>query len=319
MRNLRVIDLHCDTLMAGWQNPDWRLRESDGHINLMKLQEGDSLCQMFAIWISRDAMDEGVSPYDYYRAIVDVYNREMDANTDLILKARSWQEILDNKAAGKMSGMLTIEDGVCFEGKIERVEEAYRDGVRMVGLLHNYENEIGHTTSDDKAENLRGLKPFGFEVVEEMNRLGMIIDVSHSSEGVFYDVAKHSKHPFIASHSCARALGSHKRNLDDAQLKMLGEKGGLVGLNFCNDFLSDHEIPFNYDLAIKHCKHIANKAGIEAVGLGSDFDGIFTTGEIVDFRNMDVLLERLNTAFTMDEVDMIANGNILRIMKEVMK
>lgn len=317
MNEMRIIDFHCDTLMGGWKNPDWKLRENDGHINLHKMKEGDALCQLFAVWISRGAM-ETTNPYDYYCAVRDVYHREMDANTDMILKARTWQDILDNQAAGKMSGMLSIEDGVCFEGKIERVEEAFRDDVRLVGLLWNYENEIGYPCRDDREEHLRGLKPFGFEVIEEMNRLGMIIDLSHSSEGVFYDVAKHSKDPFIASHSCARALCNHRRNLDDAQLKLLGEKGGLVGLNFYGSFLSEDGSQFTFERAVEHCKHIADKAGIEALALGSDFDGIDETGEMVDYRNMPVLLDCLNKVFTANQVDLIAHGNALRIMKEVL-
>ena len=318
MRDMKIVDLHCDTLLGAWRTPEWNLRESEGHINLLKLKEGGALCQTFAVYIARKAM-ETTSPYDFYRAQVAAYHREMDANTDLILRARSWQEIMDNKAAGKMSGFLSIEDGVCFEGKIERVEEAYRDDVRMVGLLWNYENEIGYPCRDDREEHLRGLKPFGFEVIEEMNRLGMIIDLSHSSEGVFYDVAKHSRQPFIASHSCARALCSHRRNLDDAQLKIVGEKGGVVGLNFYNCFLNDDNSPFTFDRAAEHCKHIADKAGMEALALGSDFDGIEETGEIVDYCNMPVLLDRLNKYFTMDQIDMIAGGNALRVMKEVLK
>ena len=318
MSDMRIVDLHCDTLLWGWQNPDWKLKDYEGHINLAKLKEGGALCQTFAVYIDRKAM-ETTSPYDFYRAQVAAYHREMDANTDLILRARSWQEIMDNKAAGKMSGFLSIEDGVCFEGKIERVEEAYRDDVRMVGLLWNFENEIGYPCRDDREEHLRGLKPFGFEVIEEMNRLGMIIDLSHSSEGVFYDVAKHSNQPFIASHSCARALCNHRRNLDDAQLKIVGEKGGVVGLNFYNCFLNEDGSPFTFDRAVEHCKYIADKAGIEALALGSDFDGIEETGEMVDYRNMPVLLDRLNKYFTMDQIDMIAGGNALRVMKDVLK
>lgn len=318
MSDMRIVDLHCDTLLGAWQNPGWKLRESDGHINLPKLKEGEALCQTFAVYIDRKAM-ETTNPYDFYRAQVEVYHREMDANKDLILKARSWQEIMDNKAAGKISGLLSIEDGVCFEGRIERVEEAYRDDVRMVGLLWNYENEIGYPCRDDREEHLRGLKPFGFEVVEELNRLGMIIDLSHSSEGVFYDVAKHSKQPFIASHSCARSLCNHRRNLDDAQLKVIGDKGGVVGLNFYYAFLNDDETLFTFDRAVEHCKHIADKAGMEALALGSDFDGIDDTGEMVDYCNMPVLLDRLNKYFTWDQIDMIAGGNALRVMKDVIK
>ena len=314
---MRIIDLHCDTLMNGWNKPEWKLRENNGHIDLMKMKEGEALCQCFAIWISRRAM-KTVSPYDYYCQLLEIYNREMDANEDLILRAGNWQDILDNRAAGKMSGMLTIEDGVCLEGKIERVQEFFDDGVRMIGLLWNHENEIGFPNFDDREENMQGLKPFGIEVVEEMNRLGMIIDLSHSSEGVFYDVAKYSKKPFIASHSCARALCDHKRNLDDAQLKVLGEAGGIIGLNFYNTILNEDGSPFTFDRAVEHCRHIADKAGIEALALGSDFDGIDITGEMENYRNMPVLLDRLNKVFTMDEIDKIANGNALRLMKDVL-
>jgi membrane dipeptidase len=317
MSDMRIVDLHCDTLTGGWQNPDWKLRENEGHIDLMKLKDGQSLCQLFAVWISRRAM-ETTNPYDYYRALVDLYHREMDANTDLILKARSWKEIMDNKAAGKMSGMLSIEDGVCFEGKIERVEEAYRDDVRMVGLLWNYENEIGYPCRDDREEHLRGLKPFGFEVIEEMNRLGMIIDVSHLSEGGFYDVAKYSKQPFMATHSCARALTNHKRNLTDDQLRTLAEKGGVAGINFECSFLKEGSSRATYEQIIQHLLHMKNVAGIETIGFGSDFDGIDDNGELVNYGGFSTLLQMMEKHFTYDEMDKITHLNALRVMKDVL-
>ena len=128
---------------------------------------------------------------------------------------------------------------------------------------------------------MRGLKPFGIEVVEKMNELGMIVDVSHLSEGGFYDVAKYSKKPFVASHSCARALCNHRRNLTDDQLKTLGNAGGVVGINFERSFLKEGSEHATFDQIIQHLEYMKDKAGIDAIGFGSDFDGIETTPDNV--------------------------------------
>ena len=316
-QGMEIVDLHCDTMLNCWRDPAWKLRENQGHLSLSKMKQGGGLCQFFAVWISRREM-ETISPYDLFCQVADRYDEEMAANSDLILPAYTRADILRNKEEGKLSGVLAIEDGVCLEGRLERVQEFYDRGVRLITLLWNYENEIGFPCRDDQEEHMRGLKPFGFDVVEEMNRLGMLIDMSHSSEGVFYDVARVSKQPFLASHSCAKALCGHRRNLTDDQLKVLGEKGGVVGLNFEETFLNDDGSAFTFDRAVEHCVHIADKAGIEALALGSDFDGIEHTGEMVDYSNYPLLIDRLNKVFTMDQIDMIAHENALRLIGDVM-
>lgn len=309
-----IIDAHCDTIMLATYEKNYSLRENDGHISLMKLKEADSLCQIFALYIDKKYADLK-SPYEVFLDMYKVYLEQIDSNSDLILHAYSEDDIIKNHEKGKMSSMLAIEDAVCLEGKIERVGEFFNKGVRAMTLVWNFENELAFPNSYIHKDHMKGLKPFGFEAVEKMNKLGMLVDVSHLSEGGFYDVAKCSKKPFIATHSCARALCNHQRNLTDYQLKTLGKAGGVVGVNFEASFLKDNSEYGTYEQIVKHTKYMVDKAGLESVGFGSDFDGIPLAGEIEDFRGFTKLIDLLSEHFTDDEIDMISHKNMLRILK----
>jgi membrane dipeptidase len=152
-----------------------------------------------------------------------------------------------------------------------------------------------------------------------MNDLGMIIDVSHMSEGGFYDVAKYSKQPFVASHSCARALCNHRRNLTDDQLKVLGEKGGFVGVNFECSFLKEGSSRATVDQVVEHLEYMKNKAGIDAVAFGSDFDGIGNDLDFGDYAGMPKVIAALEKHFTDDEIEKICWKNAYRVIGESMK
>lgn len=314
---MRIIDMHCDTLIEGWRKPEETLRDGNRSINLKLLKENDSLAQFFACYLSRQEM-KTMDPYDIFKGIYGFYTKSMEDNKDLIRPAYSAEDILANKEAGLLSSILTIEDGVFLDGKIERVQEVYDMGVRLLTLMWNFENSVGFPCKDDHDEHMKGLKPFGIEVVEKMNELGMIIDVSHMSEGGFYDVAKYSKKPFVASHSCARALCNHRRNLTDDQLKVLGEKGGMAGVNFECSFLKEGSNHATIDQALEHLVYMKDKAGIEAVGFGSDFDGIDDNGEFVDYSGFGKLLDAMEKKFTYDEIDKITHLNALRVIRDVM-
>jgi membrane dipeptidase len=241
----------------------------------------------------------------------------MEENKEVIRPVYSVSDIEKNRQEGMLSAFLTVEDGVFLDGKMERLEEAYEKGVRLLTLMWNFENSLGFPCKDDAQEHQKGLKPFGIQVVERMNQLGMIVDVSHMSEGGFYDVAKYSKKPFVASHSCARALCNHRRNLTDDQLKTLGNAGGVVGVNFERSFLKEGSNRATFDQIISHLLYMKDKAGIEALGFGSDFDGIEDNGELVNYSGFTPLLEQMEKHFTDDEIDLICNGNVLRLMKDV--
>ena len=313
---MRIIDMHCDTLIEGWRKPERSFYDGDTSINLKLLKENGSLLQFFAMYLSRNEM-KTMDPYDILKGIYGYYQTQMEKYSDIIKPVYSAQDVLENEKKGLLSSLLTVEDGVFIDGKIERVQEVYDMGVRLITLMWNFENSVGFPCSDEPEAHLKGLKPFGIEVVEKMNELGIIIDVSHMSEGGFYDVARYSKKPFVASHSCARALCNHRRNLTDDQLKTLGNAGGIAGVNFECSFLKEGSNCATYDQIIEHLLYMKDKAGIDAVGFGSDFDGIEDNGELVNYSGFKTLLERMEGKFTYDEIDKICRGNALRVIKDV--
>ena len=313
---MRIIDMHCDTLIEGWRKPERSFYDGDTSINLKLLKENGSLLQFFAMYLSRNEM-KTMDSYDILKGIYGYYQTQMEKYSDIIKPVYSAQDVLENEKKGLLSSLLTVEDGVFIDGKIERVQEVYDMGVRLITLMWNFENSVGFPCSDDPEAHLKGLKPFGIEVVEKMNELGIIIDVSHMSEGGFYDVARYSKKPFVASHSCARALCNHRRNLTDDQLSTIGNAGGIVGVNFECSFLKEGSNCATYDQIIEHLLYMRDKAGIDAVGFGSDFDGIDDNGELVNYSGFKTLLERMEGKFTYDEIDKICRGNALRVIKDV--
>lgn len=313
---MKIIDMHCDTLLECWRRPEMNFYENDLSINIKLLKENEALVQFFAMYISRNEMEK-MDAYDIVKGMYTQYQKVMDANKAYIRPVYTVEDVEKNRAEGLISSLLTIEDGVFLDGKMERLEEAFEMGVRLITLTWNYENSLGFPCRDDHSEHMKGLKPFGIETVEKMNELGMIVDVSHLSEGGFYDVAKYSKKPFVASHSCARALCNHRRNLTDDQLKTLGNAGGVVGINFECSFLKEGSQHATFDQIIDHLKHMKDKAGIDAVGFGSDFDGIDDNGELVNYSGFGRLIGEMEKHFTDDEIDKITNLNALRVMKDV--
>ena len=314
---MRIIDMHCDTLLAGWKKPERSFYDGDTSINLKLLKENGSMLQFFAMYLPRKEM-KTMDSYDILKGIYGYYQTQMETYSNLIKPVYSAQEALENEKNGFLSSLLTVEDGVFIDGKIERVKEVYDMGVRLITLMWNFENSVGFPCSDDPEAHIKGLKPLGIEVVEKINELGMIIDVSHMSEGGFYDVARYSKKPFVASHSCARALCNHRRNLTDDQLKTIGNAGGIVGVNFECSFLKEGSDRATFDQIIEHLLYMKDKAGIDAVGFGSDLDGIDDNGELVNYSGFKPLLERMEDKFTYDEIDKICRENALRVMRDVL-
>lgn len=318
---MRIIDLHCDTILNCYLN-DENLHTCSGHINLDKLKAGGSLAQCFALFIpTHDAalakFHKEISPWDLYQNLLSCYKENMKLCSDVIRPALSADDILSNRDAGYLSSILTVEDCVEIEGQLDCFDQVYRDGVRMMTLTWNYENCIGFPNSaDDRLHTTKGLKAFGFDAVEKMNDLGIIIDVSHLSEADFYDVASHSKRPFAASHSCSRALRNHPRNLTDRQLRTLADKGGIVGVNFYDQFLGDLGGHTTIPGIVQHVLYMKDKAGIESICLGSDFDGIESTLEFNDYFGYPAVIAALEKYLSDDEIDQICYGNFMRFFSE---
>ena len=317
-----IIDMHCDTILRCLQGQS--LRDMEGtHINIRKMKAGGVAVQCFALFIMTNGDGAGYgfeqkSPYDVYKALLQVFQSQMQQNADLIHQVRSAEEILTGIREGTQMALLTMEDAAPVEEKLERFQEFYKDGVRMMTLTWNYENCIAFPNSTDAiAHNTLGLKPFGFDSLERMNELGIIADISHVSARCFWDVIQHSKKPVIASHSCSRRLCDHPRNLSDDQLRALAGRGGMVGINFFYDFLEDHASPrSSIERVVQHMRHIKDVAGAETLGWGSDYDGIPGTLEWGDSAGMPILLDALSPYFTDDELDLICWKNFVRVLKD---
>lgn len=322
---MRFIDTHCDTMGECIARSEGKvtLQNNPGHINMEKLIKGGAMAEFFAIFIPTHDSGAGkgvtLPPYDYFQFVYKAYLKELEANKDVLAPACNYDDIMANKAADKVSSVLTVEDGVPLEGKMERLEEFYQKGVRLISFTWNYENSLGFPNSKDPEIMNRGLKQFGLDCIERMNEMGMLVDVSHLSDGGFWDVVKHSKKPFIASHSCCRALCNHTRNLTDEMLHALGEKGGVVGINFASQFLNEGAEYTDIQSVVRHMLHIRDKAGLDALGFGSDFDGITSTLEFKDYTGLPLIVDALKPHFTDDEIDKICSGNMLRLIRDTLK
>ena len=300
-----------------------------------KKKKADYLLQNFALFVHLSSCE---NPLEEVLELADVYYDELDKNQDLIRPVYSYADIESNRKAGLMSAMLTVEEGGVCKGNPAFLRTLYRLGVRMLTLTWNFPNELGWPNLEVPGEGVdpesfrpdfrkanvnQGLTETGIAFVQEMERLGMIVDVSHLSDAGFMDVLRVTKKPFVASHSNARAVCSWARNLTDDMIRLLAERGGVTGLNFCPAFLTDvpdGEATYGSIAAIlEHAKHIVNVGGTDCLGLGTDFDGIKTHDELPDAPYMPLLIDAFGKAgFTSSQVDKILSGNVLRVYKEVL-
>ena len=322
---MKVVDMHCDTIGELWKaekaGKPISLRSNSLHIDLEKMQKGDYLLQNFAMFVF---LGREKDPLVNVLEMIDVYNRAMAENDDIIGPVLNYEDIEKNRAAGKLSGMLTIEEGAVLKGNPYVVRTLYQLGVRMLTLTWNFENEIGYPNTIVKAKDYDpsrhyGLKPEGIEIVREMNRLGMIVDVSHLGDDGFWDVVKYCDGPFVASHSNARAVCNHTRNMTDDMIRALADKGGVMGLNFCGDFLNPNGKSRAEDM-VRHAKHIINVGGSDILGLGTDYDGIDGDLELDHCDKMPLLAQEMERqGFSTQQIEKIFHGNVLRLYREVLK
>ena len=334
---MKVWDLHCDTLSvlrrAEKNGETANFEHNSGHIDLERLQRGDYMLQCFAAFVNLGDKTPGADPLVTALEEIDVFKRIMEKYSDRIAPVYTAADIRRNAEAGKISGMLTIEEGGVCKGSLGVLRRMQELGVRMMTLTWNHENELAspnvvpgngvHRLWPCQPNTEAGLKEKGFEFLAEMERLHIIADVSHLSDKGFWDIAGHSTRPFVASHSNCRALAPHCRNLTDEMIRALAERGGLAGLNFCAAFLDDQPSAelcrSTAALMAKHAAHFKQVGGIEMVALGSDFDGIGGKLELDSCDRMEMLADALRKeGFTEDEVEKIFFRNALRFFEENM-
>lgn len=329
---MKIVDLHCDTVhelnklkVAG---EHYNLYKWDGHLDIERMQKGGYLVQCFAAYVHMPSVE---SPYQQGKALAELYKQLCAEYSPYIAPVYHFSDIAENAKKGLISGILTIEEGGVLEGSLEKLREFYQYGVRMITLTWNFPNEIGYPgcleeTPLPEVSNWKvkgeypGLTKRGIEIVEKMQEQGIIVDVSHLSDAGFWDVAAIMKKPFVASHSNARSICGHKRNLTDAQIRTIGERGGVIGLNYSDDFLEDNPANLTWDSFIRHIKHMINVGGEDVLALGSDFDGIQTNPLIPHAGAVPRLFEVMaQNGIAPSVIDKMKGENALRVMKEVLR
>lgn len=339
-----IIDMHCDTISEirhrrKEKGEECGLRENGMHIDALRLRESGYLLQCFALYVNLrgcGGIDERGEAHpdrawEDLQELYRLYRQELSRNQDILQSVEGPDGLESCRRTGKVGALLTVEEGGVCGGSLRRLEELRDMGVRMMTLTWNFPNELGRPNIDGlsprhgyeslfQADMEHGLTETGRAFVVRMEELGMLADVSHLSDKGFWDVAEVSRRPFVASHSNARSVCPCVRNLTDEMIRCLAEKGGVMGLNFCADFLrtvpEGVRNPGRLEDVAAHAAHIFRVGGEDCLGLGSDFDGIDTNEALPGAQAMEKLWDCLKqNGFTERQLDKIFYGNVLRVLE----
>ncbi len=363
-----TIDSHLDTPM-NMLNSDWDIGErhdpkqfGSGKLDLPRMKEGGLDCAVFAVFVSQAVRNPAgyASARTQASQMIEAIESMVIQHPDLVEIARSADDIRQITATGRRAVMMGMENGYPIGRDLFAVKSYYDRGIRYITLCHSRNNDICDSSTDPKGSEWGGLSPFGVKVVREMNRLGILVDVSHISDKAFFDVLEYSKAPVIASHSCCRALYDNARNLSDSMLTALAFHGGVVQINLCSFYLKKlapnpqadsarkvlqaeygsyysiedqttrneylekwFEIQQKYpgekaslsDLA-DHIDHAVQVAGIDHVGIGSDFDGGAGIEGCMDVSEMpNITRELVRRGYSDDDIRKIWGENFLRVLE----
>lgn len=317
-----LLDSHCDTPSQILRGLDMSLDNPGSHIDFPKLRRGGVDAAFFALYIPAE-LDEKAA-LDHALKLYEGIRKTVESNPDKAAFATTQLQGYENKAKGLFSVFLGLENGSPIGGSLERIEQFYEMGIRYITLCHSKDNEICDSCAS-AVKKWNGLSPFGREVVSEMNRLGMLIDVSHISDKSFYDVLECSSRPVVATHSCCRALADHPRNMSDDMIKALAEQGGVIQINFYPVFLDNSIVEKDgrfigtrpsLERIADHIDHAVSIAGIDHVGIGSDFDGIdIAPIGLEDISLMPRLFDELRSrGYRESDLEKIASGNFFNVI-----
>ncbi len=307
----KVIDAHCDTASELLENCE-TLVDNNCMINKSFMEKFDSHVQVFASWVSKKEKN----PMDRALKILEKAKEEIKKNDiELILSSVDLKNVINQN---KQGGILAIEDARALCGKLLPLYFFYDYGVKMLTLAWNDDNEVTDGANSDKQS---GLTDFGRDVVKEMNRLKMMIDISHISEKGFWDVLELSKAPVIASHSNCYSLCPHRRNLKDAQIKALVDTNGLMCINVYPPFLEENPEKADVKSIINHIEYALSLGAENNLGLGADLDGIDMTpndfSNLSDYEKLFNELAKMN--YKQELIDKITHKNFINFMERTEK
>ena len=313
-RRVLTLDTHCDTPMFFPQNVDFGTRDPKLLVDLHKMTEGHQDATIMVAYLPQ-TMPLVEHPKQYTDDIFDKIEAIVAKHSQHIAIARTPDDLWQHKHQGRKSIMLGIENGHALEGSLDNLHHFAQRGIVYMTLCHNGDNDICDSARGEHTHN--GVSAFGREVISEMNRLGIMVDLSHAGEKSFYDALELSKTPIVCSHSSCRALCDHPRNLTDDQMRALAQHGGVMQVTLYHGFLvKDGEATL--DDAMRHLEHAIKVMGIDHVGLGTDFDGdggvrgIASSAELLNYTR-----ELLKRKFSEADIQKLWGGNFLRVMKKV--
>lgn len=316
-----VLDSHCDTPSELLRGRDLNADDPTSHVDFPKIERGGVDGAFFAIYIPASMSEEEAFVHAHRQ--LDALRHAVAENPDKASFAVSCAQALANKAEGRFSVFLGLENGSplgCSDRSMEILDGFYSEGVRYMTLCHSEDNAICDSCASIR-KRWNGLSPFGKEVVAHMNRIGMLVDVSHVSDASFHDVLEYSSRPVVATHSCCRALAGHPRNLTDSMIRDLASQGGVIQVNFYPYFLDSSYVAGgnrpSYKRIVDHVDHVVDIAGIDHVGLGSDFDGIEVTPEGMENMGMypKIFDEMLSRGYSETDIEKVAGLNFFRLMQ----
>ena len=309
-----TLDTHCDTPMFFPQGIHFEQRDPKILVDLHKMTEGRQDATIMVAYLPQPTEN----PTAFADSIFDQIEVIVGQNSDYVRIANTPRDLWMNKHQGLKSIMLGIENGIAIDGKLENLQHFVDRGIVYMTLCHNGDNDICDSASKTQHTH-HGVSAFGEQVIKEMNRLGVLVDMSHAGEESFYQALEISSKPIVCSHSSARALCDHPRNLTDDQMRALAQKGGVAQTTIYHGFLKkDGEATINDVIA--HLEHAIDVMGIDHVGLGTDFDGdggvrgLADSSELINFTRR--LLAR---RFSEHDIQKIWGGNFLRVMSQVQR
>jgi len=325
-RSALLIDTHNDITSRTVEGFDIGPRNTGDrktHTDLVRMKEGGIGAQFFAVYVAANYVNGNHSANRTLQMIDTVRHDIIARYQNDFVFATTAAEIEAAHKKGKIAALMGIEGGHAIEDSIRLLRDYYALGVRYMTLTHsntnNWADSSGDITRTD-VQHHNGLTDFGKDVVREMNRLGMMVDIAHVADKTFWDALETSKTPIFSSHSSCRALADVPRNMTDEMIVALARKGGVIQINFSCGFLKVGSKP-TVDDVVAHIDHVKQIAGIGAVGIGSDFDGIGCAPEGLDevskFPNLTRAL--LEKGYSAEDIKKVYGGNLLRVMRAVEK